>query len=68
MGSLMDCFHCVSLWVAAATAFFVASRPLLWVMSWLALSGMACLLEREGKQTAGGGVTPPAQGDRDVLR
>jgi len=45
-GQLLDCFQCVSLWVAAATTFFVATRPLMWVVSWLAISGGACLLER----------------------
>jgi hypothetical protein len=45
-GQLMDCFLCFSLWVAAAMAFFVASRPAAWVVSWLAISGGACLLER----------------------
>ena len=43
-GALMDCFNCLSLWIAAAAALFVSTRPLLWAMSWLALSGAACLL------------------------
>ena len=45
-GQLIDCFLCFSLLVAAAMAFFVASRPVTWVVSWLAISGGACLLER----------------------
>jgi Protein of unknown function (DUF1360) len=45
-GQLMDCFLCLSLLVAAAMAFFVASRPAAWVVSWLAISGGASLLER----------------------
>lgn len=45
-GQLMDCFLCFSLFVAAAMAFFVASHPAAWVVSWLAISGGACLLER----------------------
>src|SRR5712691_4660568 len=43
---LLDCFLCFSLWVAAAMAFFVASRPAGWGVSWLAISGGACVLER----------------------
>jgi hypothetical protein len=43
---LLDCFQCFSLWVAAAMALFVASRPAAWAVAWLALSGGACLLER----------------------
>jgi hypothetical protein len=45
-GQLMDCFLCLSLLVAAAMAFFVAGHPATWVVSWLAISGGASLLER----------------------
>jgi hypothetical protein len=45
-GKLMDCFNCLSLWIAALAAFFVARTPLAWLMVWLALSGAACLLQR----------------------
>jgi hypothetical protein len=48
-GSLMDCFNCLSLWIAAPAALFVTREPLDWLMIWLALSGAACLLERLGK-------------------
>jgi hypothetical protein len=49
VGKLMDCFNCLSLWVAAAAALFVAHGPLEWLLCWLALSGGACLLERIGQ-------------------
>lgn len=49
LGKLMDCFYCLSLWVAAPAALFVTLRPLDWLVTWLALSGGACLLERIGK-------------------
>jgi hypothetical protein len=45
-GNLMDCFNCLSLWLAAPAALFVSRRPAEWVMSWLAISGGSCLLER----------------------
>jgi len=45
-GSLMDCFNCLSLWIAAPAAFFVSQKALEWLFTWLALSGAACLLER----------------------
>lgn len=45
-GKLMDCFYCLSLWIAAPAALFVSRRPVGWLFSWLALSGGACLLER----------------------
>jgi hypothetical protein len=47
-GALMDCFHCLSLWVAAPIALWITARPLDWLMTWLALSGAACLCERVG--------------------
>jgi hypothetical protein len=45
-GHLMDCFKCLSMWVAIPAAFFVTRMPLEWVPVWLALSGAACLLQR----------------------
>ena len=45
-GSMMDCFNCLSLWIAAPAALFVSQQWLGWLFSWLALSGAACLLER----------------------
>ena len=49
-GQLMDCFNCLSLWIAALAALFVSRRPAEWLMSWLAISGGACLLERLGRE------------------
>jgi len=51
-GTLMDCFHCLSLWIAAPAALFVTRDPLTWLFVWLALSGAACLAERLGQPTA----------------
>lgn len=48
-GKLTDCFHCLSLWVAVPTAFFVGGTAVEWCVSWLAISGAACLLERAGR-------------------
>lgn len=52
-GKLMDCFYCLSLWIAAPAALYVTHRPLEWLMTWLALSGGACLLERATKEPEG---------------
>lgn len=49
-GRLMDCFNCLSLWIAAPAALFVSRRPIEWLFTWLALSGGACLLERMVKE------------------
>ncbi len=45
-GKLMDCFYCLSLWVAAALAIMLTRHFMEWLLVWLALSGAACLLER----------------------
>ena len=50
VGRLMDCFNCMSVWVAMPIAFFVATGVLNVIMSWLALSGAACLLQRLGRE------------------
>jgi hypothetical protein len=50
IGQLMDCFQCLSLWVAAAMAFFVIRQPVELLFTWLAVSGAACLLERIGNE------------------
>jgi len=49
-GKLMDCFQCLSLWIALPLAFFVSRKPLDLLLTWLALSGAACLLERIGQE------------------
>jgi hypothetical protein len=43
---LMDCFYCLSIWVAALFAPVVICRFPEVVLIWLALSGATCLLER----------------------
>lgn len=45
-GRLMDCFGCVSIWVAAPISFFVLRWSQEQFLCWLALSGAAFLLER----------------------
>jgi len=50
VGNLLDCFKCLSLWVAAPLALFVAWQPVAFVVAWLALSGGAILLQRLGRE------------------
>src|ERR1035438_117290 len=45
-GELLDCFYCLSLWVAVPCALLLASRRRERLLLWLALSGGAILLER----------------------
>jgi hypothetical protein len=69
-GRLMDCFNCLSLWIAAPAALFVSRRPVEWVVCWLALSGGACLLQRLGQEPVViQRLSQPGEGDTDdVLR
>ena len=69
-GSLMDCFNCLSLWIAALAALFVSQKALEWLFTWLALSGAACLLERTvDKPVMIQPVTHLTEGENnDVLR
>jgi hypothetical protein len=70
-GRLMDCFQCLSLWVAAPMALCVSWRPLELLLTWLALSGGACLLERIGQEpVAIQPISRSGEGDRidGVLR
>ncbi len=46
LGELMDCFDCLSIWVAAGFVPLVARRPREQAVSWLALSGVVCALQR----------------------
>jgi len=46
LGELLDCFYCLSIWVAAPTALTVTRDRRRLPLVWLALSGAACLLER----------------------
>jgi len=68
IGSLMDCFNCMSIWVAVPFALFVSTNPVNWFVSWLALSGGACLLERLGGASAGAHEKQHKEGNDDVLR
>ena len=45
-GKLLDCFYCLSLWVAAPIARLVTRDWQEWLLSWLATSAGAILLER----------------------
>jgi hypothetical protein len=43
-GSLLDCFYCLSIWIAIPFAFLLCNRWLDGIITWLALSGGASLL------------------------
>ena len=46
LGKLMDCFYCLSLWIAIPFCFYAAAGVLNRIVVWLALSGAASLLHQ----------------------
>lgn len=48
-GRMLDCFQCVSLWVAVPASLWITTEPLEVCLMWLAVSGAACLCERIGQ-------------------
>ena len=44
--SLLDCFYCLSLWIAVPLAYFIGRRWFERLLLWLALSAGAILVER----------------------
>ena len=62
-GRALDCFYCMSLWVAAPLALFVDTVMQNWWCIWLALSGAAGVLHRVGQHA----VPASTQGDGDGL-
>ncbi|MDQ2894185.1 MAG: DUF1360 domain-containing protein [Actinomycetota bacterium] len=54
-GALMDCFNCLSIWVAAPLSITVLRRPRQSLVCCLAVSGAACLAEALTRNSA-----PPA--------
>ena len=67
-GELMDCFYCLSLWMAVPVAWAIGAGVTERVLMWLAFSGGAILVERISKErtngmlwtTAGDGVNRKA--------
>ena len=57
-GTLLDCFYCLSLWVAIPFAVAIAGNLKESVLLWLALSGGAVLLERVTSEHRGGLSAP----------
>ena len=45
-GDLMDCFYCLSMWVAMPPGFYFGTNWVEKTLLWLALSGGAILLEK----------------------
>jgi hypothetical protein len=56
-GELMDCFYCLSVWVAAPASLVVTRRRRDVPLAWLGLSGAACLIERFTGRRSGADAT-----------
>jgi hypothetical protein len=52
LGGLLDCFYCLSLWVALPFAYVIGETWKERGLLWLALSGAAILVERVMERTA----------------
>jgi len=46
LGGLLDCFYCLSLWIALPLALFVSDNPIGVAVAWPAIAGGGVLLER----------------------
>jgi hypothetical protein len=53
-GRTLDCFYCLSFWLAIPFALIVSSHPLRVIVAWPAISGAAILLERVTAKPADG--------------
>ena len=45
-GSLLDCFYCLSIWIALPFGLWLGAGWKEGILYWLGLSGAACLLEK----------------------
>ncbi|MBX9785102.1 MAG: DUF1360 domain-containing protein [Chitinophagaceae bacterium] len=43
-GTLLDCFYCLSIWIAIPFAVWMSSDWITGIIHWLAISGGACIL------------------------
>jgi len=44
--AVLDCFYCASVWIALPVSLAIATTPGERALTWLALSGAACLFHR----------------------
>ncbi len=46
LASLLDCFYCLSIWIALPFGLWLGNNIIEKLICWLAVSGAACLLEK----------------------
>jgi hypothetical protein len=52
-GKLLDCFYCVSIWIALPLGIGLGTNWWEKIIYWLSLSGAACLLEQATTHSSG---------------
>ncbi len=65
-GSLLDCFYCLSIWVALPLAFWIGDNWKQRLLLWPALSGAAILLERVTVKEEGKSLLVPTGEHEEV--
>lgn len=45
-GNLLDCFYCLSIWIAVPFAVWKATTIINFLLYWLSLSGGACIIQK----------------------
>jgi hypothetical protein len=71
VAGVLDCFYCLSLWIALPVTPFLSRSVPEGLLTWLALSGGACLLHGMARNPVVIESLPPqvsAGGTEDVLR
>jgi Protein of unknown function (DUF1360) len=53
LGQLMDCFYCLSIWIAIPFAFIISGNLQEGILHSLALSGAACIIQKVIKRDVG---------------
>jgi len=70
-GKLLDCFHCLSLWIAVPAAWLLGHAWRERIFLWLAFSGGAILLEQSTRRESASSpamYTEDKENEHDVLR
>lgn len=45
-GALLDCFYCLSIWIAIPFAVWMSNNWMNGIIHWLAISGGACIIQK----------------------
>jgi Protein of unknown function (DUF1360) len=65
LGRLLDCFYCLSLWIALPIAWAIHDGAVDLVLTWPAISGGAILLQRATAAASDRYAVPPADFKED---